>query len=96
MWKSTIGILDNNTEQIKQVCDDISAKDKSFKYSIQKASGVFINSFKDVLIIFDLSRESIDKRSGWLIHKMKNAKVGNFYIVREYRDIDYLTKYKIK
>lgn len=92
MFKSTIGIKDETTDNIKKVCEDISLRDEIFKYEITEAYGDFAKQFKNVLIIYGDSRKYLYETSGWFIHKVTRAKLADFFVVREIKDLTYLKK----
>lgn len=91
MYKAEIGIEKDNTDKVRKVCEDIKKRDESFVYDIIKSHSVFLGRFENILVIFD-TEEGVNSRAGWFIHKMKDAKVSDFFISKECRDIEYMRK----
>lgn len=86
MFKANIGVLGLDAD-IRKVCEDIKKRDKTFNYELKPARGKLGVKFNCVLVIYDETEEGVNKRSGWFIHKMKDAKVANYYWVRECKQI---------
>lgn len=80
MYKANIGILDESIDNVKKVCEDIKNKDSTFMYEIKRS---YLKNFKNVLVIMGDDKEDLEKRAGWFIHKMKNAKVSNYFWIKE-------------
>jgi hypothetical protein len=82
VYKAYIGVISEKKE-IEKVCEDIKKKDSTFSYEIRLPYKNLRNKFKWFLLVFDGDKNSLNQRAGWFIHKMKNAKVADYYWVRK-------------
>lgn len=93
MYKAQLGIVSGNTDKLIKVCEDIKLKDKTFKYEIVAPFIPFEGRFENVLIIYDDDEKGVSERAGWFKNKMRDAKVSDFFLVKECRDLEYLRKH---
>ncbi len=83
MFKTMIGIMQGQTDNVKKVCEGIKGIDKTFEYMIVEPEVPSIKrKFERLLIITSTTKEDANRRGGWFIHKCKNAKVSNYFWVK--------------
>lgn len=84
-FKTMIGIIDKHeVDKVKGVCSDIWAKDSTFHYKIVKPGTKELrDKFASVLILTSDTKSMADKRGGWFIHKMSDAKVSDYFWTKE-------------
>ncbi len=80
-WKTMFGIIEESEiNKLNKVCKDISLKDSTFSYAIKKPrTAGLIAKFVGILIIYSDSEEMANKRGGWFLHVMKDAKVSSYF-----------------
>lgn len=76
MYELNIGVLDDVTDKIEKVCSDIQKRDSTFEYKIRKT---YIKKFNFILVLIGEDKKDLEKRAGWIIHKMKDAKVSDYF-----------------
>ncbi len=89
-FKTMIGVIEETEKpNLDIVCSDIRLKDSTFNYKIVRPKNKeLIEKFKWILVVFSDSQEMANKRGGWLIHKMKDAKVSDYFWVKECKNHD--------
>jgi hypothetical protein len=85
MFKTMIGIIDESEiVKVKTVCNDIWLKDSTFKFKVvMPGSRELRKKFTSILILTSDTKEMADKRGGWFIHKMTDAKVSDYFWTKE-------------
>ncbi len=80
-WKTMFGIIEESEiNKLNKVCKDISLKDSTFSYVIKKPRAPeLIKKFAGILIIYSDSEDMANKRGGWFLHVMKEAKVSDYF-----------------
>lgn len=87
MYKTMIGIPNGgDLNPLRVVCKNIRLKDNTFKFRVIIAKGELAEKFKGILIIYSITKEMAEKRGGWFIHKMKDAKVADYFWTKECKD----------
>ncbi len=83
-FKTMVGIIEESeVQKIAKVCYDTSIKDSTFVHKIVRPRNPELKAkFKAILIVNSDTEEMANKRGGWLIHKMKDAKVSNYFWVK--------------
>ncbi len=85
MFKTIIGIPNGETNNVLKVCNDIKKRDNSFQYEIYEPSVLKLREkFENLLILFFLTKDEANKWGGWFIHKCTNAKLANYFWVKEF------------
>lgn len=92
--KTMIGIPDiNEISKLSKVCKDIYSKDTTFRYKIVLPKTTELKAkFSMILIIYSQTLEMANKRGGWIIHKMKDAKVADYFWTKECKKIKEVTR----
>ena len=81
MFVTKIGIIEESeVEKVRTVCENIQKMDDTFIFEIKDTT---FPEFVKVLAIYSDSKEMANKRGGWIIHKMRDAKVADYFWVRE-------------
>jgi len=85
MFKTMIGIINSSdVANVKKVCNDIWLKDSTFKFkTVMPGSSELRIKFASVLILTSDTKAMAEKRGGWFIHKMKDAKVADYFWTKE-------------
>lgn len=85
MFKTMIGIIDKGeVSKVKKVCNDIWLKDSTFKFKVvMPGSPELRNKFASILVLTSDTKSMADKRGGWFIHKMADAKVSDYFWTKE-------------
>ncbi len=91
MFKAFIGIPKGETEKVRTVCEDIKKRDSTFAYDIMKTTleskdkdGIALkDKFENLLVLYSSTLDDANKRAGWFIHKCTNAKLANYFWVKE-------------
>ena len=79
-----IGIIEEQEiEKVREVCENIQKKDETFIFEIKDTK---LPKFVKVLAIYSDSREMANKRGGWFKHKLKDAKVADYFWTREVKN----------
>ena len=83
-YKTMIGIYNQSDRiNVEKVCRDIANKDVTFKFKIVNPGTTELREkFNAVLIIRSLNEEIANKRGGWFIHKVKDARIANYFWVK--------------
>ena len=84
-FKTMIGIIDSgDVAEVKKVCSDIWIRDSTFRFKVvMPGSQELRDKFASILILKSDTQEMADKRGGWFIHKMKDAKVADYFWTKE-------------
>lgn len=84
-FKTMIGIIDKDeVDKVRKVCDDIWIQDSSFRFKIVNPGTVELRKkFVSILILRSETKSMANKRGGWFIHKMKDAKISDYFWVKE-------------
>ncbi len=84
VFKTMIGIMEGQIENVKKVCEGIKSRDQTFEYMIVEPEVPSIRrKFERLLIIHSNTNEEANRRGGWFIHCCKNAKVSSYFWVKE-------------
>ncbi len=84
VFKTMIGIMEGQIENVKKVCDGIKSRDQTFEYMIVEPEVPSIRrKFERLLIIHSSTKDEANRRGGWFIHKCKSAKVSSYFWVKE-------------
>jgi len=83
-FKTMFGVIEESEiNKLNKVCRDISLKDSTFSYVIKKPRAPeLIKKFVGILIIYSDSEEMANKRGGWFLHVMKDAKVSDYFWIK--------------
>jgi hypothetical protein len=85
IFKTIIGILNGETENVRRVCEDIKKRDGSFSFEIFKPTVPELSEkFENLLVLYSSSRDAANRRGGWFKHKCRNAKLGSYFWVKEF------------
>lgn len=80
-YVTKVGIIEESEiEKVRTVCENIQKKDDTFIFEIKDTS---FKNFVKVLAMYSTSKEMANKRGGWIVHRMKDAKVADYFWVRE-------------
>lgn len=80
IFKTIIGIMNEQTENVRRVCEDIRKKDPSFSYEIfEPTVAALREKFENLLVLYSPTKEEAQKRGGWFIHKCRGAKLPNYF-----------------
>lgn len=84
-FKTMFGIIEaSEVSKVNKVCLDISLKDSTFSYVIKKPRTLeLIGKFVGILIIYSDSEEIANSRGGWFKHVMRDAKVSDYFWVKQ-------------
>lgn len=83
-YVTKIGIIEESeVENVRTVCENIHKKDETFVFEIKDT---VMPKFVKILSIYSDSKEMANKRGGWFKHKMKDAKVADYFWVRELKE----------
>ena len=83
-FKTMIGIPDKNEEyKVEIVCRDVAEKDDTFEFKIVSPGTPDLRKkFSAVLIIYSPDKKTANSRGGWFIHKVRDAKVADYFWVK--------------
>jgi len=73
MWKGKINLKEGTEEEVRKICGDISAKDKSFQWEIKGQALFLTHENKDILW----------KKLLWMVNKVKALEGQNFSVKRD-------------
>lgn len=83
IFVTKVGIIEESeVEKVRTVCENIQKKDDTFIFEIKDTA---FPNFVKVLAVYSTSKEMANKRGGWIVHRMKDAKVANYFWTREVR-----------
>jgi len=83
-FRAIIGIPRGETANAKKVCMDIQKRNPSFTYEIFEPTIPEIKKkFESLLLLDSYSRNDANRWAGWFIHRCKNAKLSNYFWVKE-------------
>jgi len=79
-----IGIPDKNEKyKAEIVCRDVANSDSTFKYKIVNPGTPDLRKkFSAIIIIYSSSLKIANERGGWFIHKVRDAKVADYFWVK--------------
>lgn len=80
-FKTIIGIPDSDeTFKVEIVCRNVACGDDTFRFKIVKPGTPDLRKkFAKVLIIYSPDLKTANQRGGWFIHKVKDARVANYF-----------------
>lgn len=80
IYVTKVGIIEESEiENVRIVCENIQKKDDTFIFEIKDTA---FKNFVKVLAVYSTSKEMANKRGGWLVHRMKEAKVADYFWVQ--------------
>lgn len=84
-FKTMIGIPDENEKyRAEIVCKDVANGDNTFKYKIVSPGTPDLRKkFSAIIIIYSSSLKIANERGGWFIHKVRDAKVADYFWVKQ-------------